>query len=134
MGCPRSIRIGESIVFGICTHDPDTGVLTDADALPTYRVYEEGTEAAIATGSMVKSDSDNTTGYYIKELECTSGNGYEDGKSYNIYIEAIVDGDKGGITYGFKAVLMPVADELFTVSEEDRVFIVREETRIFEVR
>ena len=41
MGCPASCQLGDNLVFSICTHDPDTGVLTDADSAPAYRIYED---------------------------------------------------------------------------------------------
>lgn len=103
MGCPSEVNIGDNLVFSVCTHDPDTGVLTDADAVPTYLVYEDETGTAILTGSMAKLDDANTTGFYTELIACTTGNGFEDGKSYTVYIEATVDSDTGGISYGFKA-------------------------------
>lgn len=103
MGCPSDVKIGDNLVFSVCTHDPDTGVLTDADAVPPYRVYEDETSTAILTGNMAKLDDANTTGCYSEILACTSGNGFEDGKTYTVYIEATVDSDKGGKTFGFKA-------------------------------
>jgi len=103
MGCPASVTIGDNLVFSICTHDPDTGVLTDADANPSYRVYEDETATPILTGTMSKLDDDNTTGFYTESIACTAANGFEDGKTYTIYIEATVDSDTGGISYGFKA-------------------------------
>jgi hypothetical protein len=102
MGCQSSVILGNNLSFTICTHDPDTGVLTDADAVPAYRVYEDETAAAILNGNMAKLDDANTTGFYSELIACTSGNGFEVGKSYNIYIEATVDGDEGGISYGFE--------------------------------
>ncbi len=103
MGCPSEVEIGDNLVFSVTTHDPDTGVLTDADAVPTYRIYEDETGADIDNGNMAKLDDANTTGFYTQLLVCTVGNGYENGKTYTVYIEATVDGDKGGISYGFKA-------------------------------
>jgi hypothetical protein len=50
---------------------------------------------------MAKLDDANTTGFYTEQIACTLANGFEDGKSYTIYIEATVDGDTGGICYGF---------------------------------
>jgi hypothetical protein len=107
MGCPASCDIEDNLVFSICTHDPDTGVLTDADSLPIYRVYEDETATPILTGSMAKLDDPNTTGFYTELIVCTAANGFEDGKTYTIYIEATVDADTGGISYGFKAVEVP---------------------------
>jgi len=103
MGCPSEVTIGDNLTFSITTHDPDTGVLTDADSAPSYRVYEDETGAAILTGSMAKLDDSNTTGFYTEQLACTSGNGFESGKTYTIYIEATVDSDQGGISFGFRA-------------------------------
>ena len=89
-------------MFSICTHDPDTGVLTDTDAPPAYRIYEDETATAILTGTMDKLDDGNTTGFYTELIACTTANTFESGKTYTVYIEATVDSDKGGICYGFK--------------------------------
>lgn len=103
MGCQTTVDIGDNLTFSVCTHDPDTGVLTDADAVPTYRIYEDETATAILTGSMAKLDDTNTTGFYSEQVAVTAANGFEDGKSYTIYISATVDSDTGGICYGFRA-------------------------------
>lgn len=105
MGCPSLTEIGDAVTltFSICTHDPDTGILTDADDFPSYRIYEDETAAPIATGSMAKLDDVNTIGFYTENITISSANGYEHGKSYTIYIVATVDGDTGGIAYSFKA-------------------------------
>jgi len=106
MGCPSETVIGDDLVFSICTHDPDTGVLTDADAAPAYRIYQD--EDAIGTfsitGNLAKLDDANTTGFYTELVACTAANGFEDGKTYTVYITATVDSDEGGITFAFKAV------------------------------
>lgn len=101
MGCQAEVTLGDNLTFSVCTHDPDTGVLTDADAAPTYRVYEDETGTAILTGSMAKLDDAGTTGFYSEQLACTAANGFENDKSYTIYIQATVDSDTGGICYGF---------------------------------
>ena len=111
MGCPDFVIIGNNLKFSICTHDPDTGVLTDADAIPTYRIYEDDTEVAILNGDMDSGtgmgfnefDDANTVGFYVKLIACTIANGFEDGKTYSVYIEATVDGDTGGISFEFIA-------------------------------
>ena len=102
MGCQTQCSLGSSLTFSICTHDPDTGTLTDADSAPTYRVYEDETSTPILTGTMAKLDDANTTGFYSEQIACTAANGFELNKSYNIYIEATVDSDTGGISYGFR--------------------------------
>lgn len=102
MGCPSEVILGNAIAFGICTHDPDTGILTDADALPTYRIYEGVVTASILNGTMPLHDTVNSTGHYLQEITCSVANGFEVGKTYTAYIEAIVDGDTGGISFSFK--------------------------------
>ena len=101
MGCPSIVLIDNDLVFSVCTHDPDTSILTDASSPPIYRVYEEEVGTAILTGSMAKLDDANTTGFYTELVACTTANGFARGKSYTVYIEATVDGNTGGISYGF---------------------------------
>ncbi len=115
MGCQGTVEIGDNLTFSVCTHDPDTGELTDADAVPDYRVYEDETAIAILTGTMAILDTVNTTGFYTEEIACTVANGFQDGKSYTVYVEATVDGDTGGISFGFRATL-PIS-ALMTTAE-----------------
>ena len=101
MGCQAQVTLGNKLTFSICTHDPDTGVSTDADAAPAYRVYEHETGTPILTGTMTKLDDANTTGFYTEQITCSIGNGFEVGKSYTIYIRAVVDSDPGAIPFTF---------------------------------
>ena len=101
MGCQSEVVIGDNLVFSICTHDPDTGVLTDAQAVPDYWVYEDEDDTEILSGTMAKFD--NKTGHYTELIACTVGSGFQNGKTYTIFINATVDGDTGGISFGFKA-------------------------------
>ena len=103
MGAPSQVLIGKNLVFSICTHDPDTGVLTDASSAPAYRVYEDETAEAILTGTMALLDTDNTTGFYTEIIPSAVTTEFEHGKTYTIYIEATVNSDKGGICYSFTA-------------------------------
>lgn len=48
---------------------------------PTYRIYEEGTDGPIATGTMDTRDNANTAGFYTKSITLTS-TPYDEGKSY----------------------------------------------------
>jgi hypothetical protein len=102
MGCQTAVLLGANLTFTITTHDPDTGELTDADALPIYRLYEDETAVPLLTGTMTILDNAGTTGFYSELVAVTAANGFETGRSYNIYIEATVDGDTGGISYGFR--------------------------------
>ena len=90
-----SWKIDDFITFCCNTHDPDTGVATDADAVPSYRVYEDETGAAITNGNMAKLDDANTTGFYSERLQLLAATGFEKGKHYTIYISATVDSDAG---------------------------------------
>ena len=101
MGCQSDVLLGNNLTFSICTHDADTGVLTAADAAPAYRVYEDETATAILTGNLALLDAVNTTALYSERIACTTTNGFEVRKSYTIYITAVVDGDTGGIAFGF---------------------------------
>jgi len=107
MGCPKKVTIGYNVLFSICTHDPAKGPLTDADSPPIYRIYEDETATPILTGSMAKLDDAGTTGFYSELIACTIDNGFETRKTYTIYVEAIVDGKKGGFPYAFRTVGTP---------------------------
>jgi hypothetical protein len=102
MGCQSDILLGQNLTFSVCTHDPSTGILTDADAVPAYRVYEDETATALLTGVMAKLDDAETTGFYSEQIACTTANGFEANKTYTIYITAAVGGDNGGISYNFR--------------------------------
>ena len=103
MGCPSIAILEKNLTFSVATHDPDTGVLTDAASTPSYRIYEDETATPILTGNMDKLDDANTTGFYTEQVGVTDANGFEEFKTYTIYIEATVDADTGGITYAFLA-------------------------------
>ena len=64
MGCPQNVRIDDAFTFTVTTHVAATGALTDADAVPAYRIYEDETGTAILTGNMAKLDGqlDNLSG------------------------------------------------------------------------
>jgi hypothetical protein len=103
MGCPAEVQIGDNLVFTVITHNATTGSQADASALPAYRIYEDETSTPILTGTMALLDDANTIGCYSETVACTAANGFENGKTYSIYISATVAGITGGITFGFKA-------------------------------
>jgi len=102
MGCQAEVDLSKNLTFSICCHDPDTGILTDADSAPAYRIYEDETATAILTGTMATLDTANTTGFYTEQIACTTANGFEADKTYTVYIAATVDSDTGGICYAFR--------------------------------
>lgn len=83
-------QMNDTVVFTTNTHDPATGSAVDADSLPTYRVYKEGT--FLINGSMSLFDSANTVGFYSGALWLINGNNFENNKTYTVYITEVVDG------------------------------------------
>ena len=83
--------IDDVMTFYAVTTKFDTGVATDADAVPAYRVYEEETTTPILTGNMALLDSANTAGLYSEQITLSAANGFEVGKSYAIHIGATVN-------------------------------------------
>jgi len=66
------------------------GTAVDADALPTYSIYEDGTDTAILTGSYAKLDDTGTTGQYYASITCSTANGFERFKSYHVLSKATI--------------------------------------------
>ncbi len=64
--------------------DPATGAAMDATGTPTYKVYENGTNTAIDSGSLAKLDDANTTGAYDALITFAAGTGYEVNKGYYV--------------------------------------------------
>lgn len=94
--------IDDLITFTCNTHSPTTGAATDADSDPAYRVYEDETGTAILTGVLSKLDDSNTTGFYSEQITLSAANGFENGKSYNIYIAAAVGAVTGTMSHYFQ--------------------------------
>ena len=67
------------------------GTAVDADSLPTYAIYEDGTNTAILSGSYAKLDDSGTTGYYQVEITASTDNGFERFKSYHVLSKATID-------------------------------------------
>lgn len=85
-----SWAIDDYVTFVCNTHNASTGAATDADAAPTYRIYEDETATPIVTGTMALLDDVNTTGFYSDRIQLTAASGFEVGKSYTVYISATV--------------------------------------------
>lgn len=96
------LAIDDYLTFYVNTHDPSDGSASDADSVPTYRIYEDETTPAIVTSSMALLDSANTTGLYSERVQLTAASGFEVGKCYAIYILATVGGVTGTISHTFQ--------------------------------
>lgn len=97
-----SWKIDDLLTFYANTTRFDTGAATDADSVPTYRVYEDETGTAILTGSMALLDSGNTAGFYSEQITLSAANGFEKGKSYVIYMQATVNSVVGSTHHNFQ--------------------------------
>lgn len=97
-----SWKIDDLLTFAVNTHSATTGAATDADSVPTYRVYEDEIGTAILTGSMAKLDDANTTGFYSEQITLSAANGFEKGKCYTIYISATVSSVTGTAHHNFQ--------------------------------
>lgn len=94
--------IDDYLTIPVNTHTPSTGAATDADAVPTYRVYEDDTGTAIENGSLAKLDDTNTTGFYVLRIQLDAATGYEAGKHYTVYVSATVGSVVGTLSHQFQ--------------------------------
>jgi hypothetical protein len=97
-----SWKIDDLLTFACNTHSVASGAATDADAVPSYRVYEDETGTPILTGNTALLDSANTAGFYSEQITLSAANGFEKGKSYTIYISATVGGVVGTMHHNFQ--------------------------------
>lgn len=97
-----SWNIDDYITFSANLHDPSDGAASDTAGTVDYRIYEDETGTPILTGTMSLLDSANTTGFYTERIQATTGNGFEAGKSYTIYIQATVNSILGTISHSLQ--------------------------------
>jgi hypothetical protein len=95
----REYQLTHYFEFGFPTHTT-AGAVSDADSLPTWRVYEENNDTVIASGTCAKRDDANTTGYYYARGQITAVAGYEAGKVYEVRVKATVGGVTGSGVVG----------------------------------
>lgn len=104
MGCPSFWEIGKTLTFNMFTHDPDDGVVSDADQTPFFKIYDSLTGGLVDSGNMTKMGGTDTVGLYSGQTDVSQANGYEEGRLYTVYVEAAVDGVIGAKSYGFEVV------------------------------
>jgi hypothetical protein len=97
-----SWAIDDILTFSVNTHSFSTGVATNADSVPTYRVYEDNTQTPLLTGSMSAFDPGNAVGQYVAQITLSAANGFEVGKTYTIRIAATVGGVTGACVRTFQ--------------------------------
>lgn len=89
------VDIGGLLTFSVNTHSPTTQAEIDADAVPSYRIYEDETGTPILTGVMAKLDDAGTTGFYSEQITVSAISGFEYNKTYTIRVTATVAGIVG---------------------------------------
>jgi len=107
-----SWKIDDYLTFVCNTHAPSTGAAKVADAVPSYRIYEDETTSPIVTGNMASLNPVNTTGFYSERIQLTTANGFERGKTYHVYISATVDGVSGTMSHTFQIEAVVDADRV----------------------
>jgi len=120
MGYLGSWKLDDVLTFAVTTKKV-SGVQFDADSLPTYRIYEDENVDPIVIGTMAKLDDDNTVGFYSEAviLDSSSSVGFEKGKSYNIRIQATVDGVTGSMPLSFQIEAEVSANVLSAAAVDD---------------
>jgi hypothetical protein len=84
----------------IQTSSVTTGAATDADAAPSWRVYEDDTATPVTTGTF--STLNAQTGFYVAAITLAAAIGYEVGKSYAIRTQATVASIIGADVHSFQ--------------------------------
>jgi hypothetical protein len=83
-----SWKIDDILQHKVQTSSVTTGAAVDADSVPTWRVYEDGTTTPVTTGSYTTFNS--MTGFYNAAITLAAAIGYEKGKNYYIRYAATV--------------------------------------------
>lgn len=110
--------LNEYFEFHFQTQRFDTGAASDADATPTYAVYEANNDTAVDSGNCSKVDDAGTTGYYKARAQITSAAGYEVGKIYHVRVAATVNSVAGAAVVGaFQVVPANVFNSLVAGSD-----------------
>lgn len=74
----------------VASENPSTHVPTQADALPTFRVYGADSDIPKATGTSESFDPGNLTGVYKVSFTVTGA--FERGLNYQVVIDYAVSG------------------------------------------
>lgn len=97
-----SWKLGDLVTFYANTHNPSNGSAVDADAVPNYHVYEDETATPLITGTMALLNGANTVGFYSEQISISGSLGFEKGKSYGVYIQAVVNNVTGTMHHYFQ--------------------------------
>ena len=78
--------LGTTIYVGFTTRAFATGVPTTLAGTPALSVLEENNATPITSGVSISVDRASVTGLNEATIVATTGNGYESGKEYSLYI------------------------------------------------
>jgi hypothetical protein len=85
----NTAELEQTVTLDFVTSSPTTGDAETATSV-TVRVFEETTDVPILTPTA--TERSGYTGNYRVQVACTTANGFEEGKSYSVVAEAIVEG------------------------------------------
>lgn len=97
-----SWKLEDLVTFYANTKNFSSGNAQDADTVPYYRIYEDETGTPLITGVMALLDATNTMGFYSEQFTVAAASGFEKGKSYSIYMQAVVAGVTGTALRSFQ--------------------------------
>ena len=97
-----SYKIDDLVTFYAQTQRFDTGAATDADSVPSYRIFEDITDTPLLTGSMALLDATNTAGLYRAQVTLSAANGFTKGACYCVRIAATVNSVAGATIRQFQ--------------------------------
>lgn len=85
----RSVNLGTTITLDFITSSPTSGSAVTATSA-SVAVFEDANDTAILTPT--PAERSGYTGDYRVQVACTTANGFEVGKSYNVVVTATVSG------------------------------------------
>ena len=84
------VVLGQSPTIDFPTHNPLTGAISDADALPTCEIFEGSDDVPVLSPVVVKRVG--KTGDYQVTFAATAANGFDLDNFYNVIATAVVAG------------------------------------------
>lgn len=84
-----TVELEQTITLDFVSSNPDTGEAENPSSV-TVRVFEETNSIAILLPTAAFRYP--YTGNYYVQIDCTTANGFEEGKSYSVVVEAVVGG------------------------------------------
>lgn len=74
--------LSSTLTLYLQTLGPTTMTATDADALPSYRVYHDTISAVLTSGAFALLDTANTDGFYAAQFVLSTTHGFSASGTY----------------------------------------------------